>query len=140
MQIKSFQTKTERCTVLASPLSWVLGRQSHTCSVSPLRTGSLFVVVLWVSWVKTSLPFRNRCFWGSAPDWGILKFGTLDVGSKLFTHYEEAGSWGSLCMAFCHYGIYVKCLNLSCLSQCKYLLTCPICKSHCPSASFWFFS
>ena len=143
MQINSFQTKTEKCAILPI-LTKLSPEETVTHMLCESTKNCVFVccclvVVLWVTWVKTSWPLRNRCFGGLTPDWGILKFGTLGVGSKLFTPHEGAGSWGSLCMTFCHGGIYVKCLNLSFLFQCKYLLTCPVCKSHCPSVSFWVF-
>ena len=33
-------------------------------------------------------------FWGPVPYVGVLKVGTLNMGSKLFTPQGEAGSWG----------------------------------------------
>lgn len=123
MQIKSFQTVySERCAVLASPLSWVLGRQSHTCSVSPLRTGSLFVVVLWVSWVKTSLPFRNRAF--SSAWLGNLKIWDTRCGIQTF--HTLWRSWQlrfSFCMAFAIMGFMLSASTfLVCLSVSTFLL------------------
>ena len=67
-----------------------------------LKTAFLFAIVLWDSRMQALLAFRARCL-GSPSLSVTLKFGVLDVWSKLFAPQGEAESWGFLsdCMLLC---------------------------------------
>ena len=92
MQSNFFQGETGRCGLLPAPSALSPVGIAAALLAGPLRTASLFAVVLWDLWAQVSLAFRARCL-GVHPSGGAVDTEALDVWSKL-SPLGEAGSWG----------------------------------------------
>ena len=92
---------------------------------------SVFAKLLWNSWRQAPLAFKARWFEGCTAG------GTLEVGSKPFTPFREAGSSLPECEVLWDAGFMVRIyLGLSYL-QYRYFLSCLTYRSH--PFSFWLF-